>query len=77
MRLRVQYDRAQDLLADDEAQFQRGGVLVRVEPPPGLALFETVELEIATSFASRARAGATSPSWFSLSRAAPDLKMPN
>ena len=47
----MQYDRAQDLLADDEAQFQRGGVLVRVEPPPGLALFETVELEIATSFA--------------------------
>src|SRR5215470_11133574 len=51
MRLRVTYDRPEELLADDEAQFQRGGVLVRVEPPTGLALFETVELEIATGFA--------------------------
>jgi hypothetical protein len=51
MRLRVQYDRPEELLADNEAQFQRGGVLVRIEPPAGLALFETVELEIATGFA--------------------------
>lgn len=51
MRLRVQYDRPEDLIADDAAQFQRGGLLVRMEPPPGLALFEAVELEVATDFA--------------------------
>jgi len=47
----VTYDRPEELLADDEAQFQKGGVLVRIEPPPGLQLFETVELEVATGFA--------------------------
>jgi len=51
MRLRVTYDRPEELLADHEAQFQRGGVLVRIEPPAGLQLFETVELEVATGFA--------------------------
>jgi len=51
MRLRVTYDQPEALLADHEAQFQRGGVLVRIEPPPGLQLFETVELEVATGFA--------------------------
>lgn len=45
------YDQPEELLADHEAQFQRGGVLVRIEPPPGLQLFETVELEVATRFA--------------------------
>lgn len=45
------YDQPEELLADHEAQFQRGGVLVRIEPPPGLQLFETVELEVATGFA--------------------------
>src|SRR5215470_9186906 len=51
MRLRVVYDRPEELLADHEAQFQRGGVLVRVEPPAGLQLWDTVELEVATGFA--------------------------
>ena len=45
------YDQPEALLADHEAQFQRGGVLVRIEPPAGLQLFETVELEVATGFA--------------------------
>jgi hypothetical protein len=33
---------------DDEAQFAKGGLLVRVEPPTGTNLFEEVELELVT-----------------------------
>ena len=49
MRFRVQYDCLADLVADSEQQFAAGGFLVRVEPPPGLELYATVELEIAAA----------------------------
>ena len=48
MRLRIRYSRAADLLADHDAQFTRRGVLVRVAPPEGLALYASVALEIVT-----------------------------
>lgn len=54
MRFRVTYHRAADLLEDHAAQFSKGGLLVRVEPPPDLALYDEVELEIATDFAGTA-----------------------
>jgi hypothetical protein len=54
VRFRVVYHRPADLLADDTAQFQNGGLLVRVEPPPELGLFDPVELELVTDFAGEA-----------------------
>lgn len=50
MRLRVTYHRVADLLADGATQFVHGGVLVRIEPPPGLELFAAVELEVVAPF---------------------------
>jgi hypothetical protein len=55
VKLRVVYHRAADLLADDAAQFQKGGLLVRVEPPPELALFDSIELELGADFADSIR----------------------
>ncbi|HJZ88481.1 MAG TPA: hypothetical protein VKN99_25085 [Polyangia bacterium] len=46
MRLRVRYSCPAQLVADHDHQFVRGGLLVRVEPPPGVTLFEEVELEV-------------------------------
>jgi hypothetical protein len=46
LKLRVTYHRAADLAADDASQFSKGGLLVRVAPPPELALFDAVTLEI-------------------------------
>ena len=46
LRLRVVYHRAADLVADEVAQFRKGGLLVRVAPPAELALFDQVELEL-------------------------------
>ncbi len=46
MRFRVEYHQPAELLADHEQQFVHGGLLVRGEPPPGLALFQQAELEI-------------------------------
>jgi len=46
LKLRVTYHRAADLAADDASQFHKGGLLVRVAPPPELALFAEVALEI-------------------------------
>jgi hypothetical protein len=57
VRFRVQYDCLADLVADSEQQFAAGGFLVRVEPPPGLELYATVELEIATADACVALPG--------------------
>jgi len=48
--LRITYHRPQDLLSDHEQQFQRGGVLVRVEPGPDLQPFSDVELLLQTPF---------------------------
>jgi hypothetical protein len=48
VRFRVRYPRPADLVKDSEAQFAKGGLLVRVEPPTGMQLFEPVELELAT-----------------------------
>ena len=50
VRLRVTYHRPADLVDDHDAQIARGGLLVRVEPPPGLLPFAEVELEIAADF---------------------------
>jgi hypothetical protein len=36
VRLRIRYHRYPDLATDWDQQLTRGGVLVRVEPPPGL-----------------------------------------
>jgi hypothetical protein len=46
VRLRVTYQRAADLAADDAEQFQKGGLLVHTAPEPGLELFQTVTLEL-------------------------------
>jgi len=46
VRLRIRYRRYRDLATDWEQQMSRGGVLVRVEPPPGLEQFQAIELEI-------------------------------
>lgn len=50
MRLRITYHRPQDLTADFDQQFQRGGVLVRVEPPADAQLFSSAELTLRTPF---------------------------
>ncbi len=52
VRLRITYHRPQDLTADFEQQFQRGGVLVRVEPPADTQLFSAAELTIRSPFGS-------------------------
>jgi hypothetical protein len=48
IRFRVRYSRPADLVADDEAQFAKGGLLLRVEPPSAMRLFEDAELELVT-----------------------------
>jgi hypothetical protein len=50
MKLIVRYERPEDLVAEHDEQMVKGGLLVRGEPPPGLALFQPVELEIAGDF---------------------------
>jgi hypothetical protein len=57
VRFRVRYSNPAELIADHDQQFTRGGFLVRVDPPEGLALYESVELEIATEHGSVALAG--------------------
>lgn len=47
VRLRILYHRLADLVTDHDRQFTRGGVLVRVPLPPGLALYDQVDLELA------------------------------
>jgi hypothetical protein len=49
MRFVVRYHRAQDLLADHDAQFRHGGVLVRVSPPPGLNRDDRIEIVVAAA----------------------------
>lgn len=46
-KLRVEYTRAADLVADHDQQFVKGGLLVKGQVPAGLALFDPVELELA------------------------------
>jgi len=48
IRFRVRYSRPADLVKDDEAQFAKGGLLLRVEPPAGTNLFDGAELELVT-----------------------------
>src|SRR5215468_872492 len=55
MLLSIAYADPVDLIAADESQFRHGGVLVPVEPPAGLNLYEHVELEISTEFAGTIR----------------------
>lgn len=50
MKLRVSYARPEDLVAEHDEQMVKGGLLVRGEPPAGVALFQEVELEIAGTF---------------------------
>lgn len=52
MRFRIHYPRPLDLVRDNDTQFAKGGVLVRVEPPPETGLFEDVELEIVSQAGS-------------------------
>ncbi|HKA89676.1 MAG TPA: hypothetical protein VKE22_18555 [Haliangiales bacterium] len=51
MRLRVTYHRPADLVEDHDDQLAHGGLLVRVEPPVGLAPSADVEVEVAADFA--------------------------
>jgi len=46
VRLRVRYHRPAELVRDHDEQLACGGLLVRVEPPAGLSLFDAIELEI-------------------------------
>lgn len=48
MRLRVTYGRRQEFLRDFDQQLTRLGLLVRVEPPPGIELFAPTELTVCT-----------------------------
>jgi len=50
VRLRASYASASGFLADHDAQMLKGGLLVRGEAPAGLALFDTVELELTGDF---------------------------
>jgi hypothetical protein len=50
MRLRVAYDEPSQLIADHDSQMVKGGLLVRGDPPSGIALFENVELELQGPF---------------------------
>lgn len=52
VRFRVRYGDPAELIADHEAQFQKGGFLVRVDAPEGLELFEPVELEVCGALGS-------------------------
>ncbi len=49
MKLRVTYERPQDVIRDHDQQFARGGLLVQVAPPPNLEQRSAIELEIVTS----------------------------
>jgi hypothetical protein len=46
VRLHVEYKTAEDLVFDHDAQFVKGGLLVKTDVPEGIALFEDAELEI-------------------------------
>lgn len=48
MRLRVEYRRAAELVADYDEQIRRGGLLVKGDPPPGTELFSEARLELVT-----------------------------
>lgn len=48
MKLRVTYERPQDVVTDHEQQFARGGLLVRVDPPLDLEQRSAIELELVT-----------------------------
>jgi hypothetical protein len=50
VRLNVRYAAAEDFLREHESQMTRGGLLVRGDPPAGLALYDQVEVEIAGDF---------------------------
>ena len=52
MRLSVRYTAPGDFLREHESQMTRGGLLVRGDPPAGVALYDQVELEIAGDFAA-------------------------
>ena len=49
MRFRVRYHGLADLTADHDQQMAHGGLVVRVETPEGLNLFDDAELEIETA----------------------------
>lgn len=49
IRFRVHYHGLADLTADHDQQMAHGGLMVRVETPEGLKLFDGVELEIETA----------------------------
>jgi hypothetical protein len=49
LRFRVRYHGLADLTADHDQQLAHGGLMVRVEAPEGLKLFDDVELEIETA----------------------------
>jgi hypothetical protein len=49
MRLRVTYDRPEDLVAEHDEQMTKGGLLVRGEAPADLALFAPIEVEFTGS----------------------------
>jgi len=49
IRFRVRYHGLADLAADHDQQLAHGGLMVRVEAPGGLELFDDVELEIVTA----------------------------
>jgi hypothetical protein len=46
VKLTAAYETGAELVADAESQFAKGGLLVRGDAPPGLALFQDVELAI-------------------------------
>jgi hypothetical protein len=46
VRLRVRYHRSADFVTDHDQQLARGGLLVRIEPPAGLSLYDPVALSI-------------------------------
>jgi len=52
VRLSVRYTAPEDFLGEHETQMTRGGLLVRGDPPPGIALYDRVELEIRGDFAA-------------------------
>jgi hypothetical protein len=49
LRFRVRYHGLADFTADHDQQLAHGGLMVRVEAPEGLKLFDDVELEIETA----------------------------
>jgi len=50
MKLRVTYERPDDVVTDHEQQFARGGLLVRVDPPSTLEQRAVIELELVTPY---------------------------